>query len=131
MKKQVLFILLLLFSQYSIAQFPKKIDVENEKLVGNVKSVTTKYYNADEKFGEIVKTNLYNTHFEDFNKQGNYTEYEKESPAKANSFSEKYKYENGLLSETKFKSYNDYSLTERLYNKLGQIQELNDLYRYY
>jgi hypothetical protein len=126
MIKQLLVASFLSFSFCSLAQFPDQNDIEKENLQGKVKSMVTRMYDADEKFGEIVKTAIIVTYEEEFNKQGNHTEFDKKSRQASRSYNEKYKYDNGLLAETKYKAGEGIFVTQRLYNKLGQVQEENE-----
>lgn len=127
----MLCIILFISSQFLFAQFPEKSNLQKGNLKGMVKSVVSNYFDAEEKFGEIVKKELKLTYIEQFNKQGNYTEYQlKHNTDKLGSFINKYKYKNGVLIEETFKKPkqvpNNYEFTERLYNKLGQLIEENN-----
>jgi hypothetical protein len=128
MKTLLLFFTFLFTFNYSQAQFPEKSNLQKENLKGTVKSMLSNYFNAEEKFGEVVKKELKWTYLEEFNKQGNYTEYQlKDNTDKIGSFIRKYEYKNGvLIKKTKKKPKqvpNNYELTERLFNKIGQLQE--------
>jgi hypothetical protein len=126
MNKLLLSLIILLCCLYSHAQFPKKTDLQNLGYRGDVKSIITHSYKADEKFGEVVITDLTDTKAEYFNKQGYLSEYELKFVDDKIPVTEKYKYKNGLLVETKYNSSHYYLLTEKIYNKLGQLQEENN-----
>jgi hypothetical protein len=126
MNKLLLSLIILLCCLYSHAQFPKKTDLQYLGYRGDVKSITTNSYKADEKFGEVVITDLTDTKSEYLNKQGYLSEYELKFVDDKIPVTEKYKYKNGLLVETKYNSSHYYLLTEKIYNKLGQLQEEND-----
>lgn len=51
-----------------------KNDLEEENLKGRVRSVVEKSYDAEEKFGEAIKTELYQQKDYYFNEQGDFTE---------------------------------------------------------
>tara|TARA_R110001592_G_C13155930_1_gene748521 strand:- start:1544 stop:2560 length:1017 start_codon:yes stop_codon:yes gene_type:complete len=130
MKKLLLFFTFLFTFNYFQAQFPEKSNLQKENLKGTIKSVLSNYFDAEEKFGEVVKKELKRTYLKEFNKQGNYTDYQlKDNTDKLGSFISKYQYKNGVLIEETYKKPkqvpNNYELTERLFNKLGQLQEEN------
>lgn len=121
--KLTLPILLLLLSSGAFSQL-KKIDRSTNNLIGPVKSTTTVYHRAEEKFGDLTKQFVQMTETEEYNKDGLLTSSKLVIGSSVTKTTYKYDRSNNLI-EKKEDEDGDVTLMQAIYNAEGKETELN------
>jgi hypothetical protein len=116
-------VLLLALSISATAQL-KKIDRSTNNLQGPVKSTTTVYHRAEEKFGELTKQFVQMTETEEYNKEGLLTSSKLVIGSSITKTTYKYDKANNLI-EKKEDEGGDITLMQAIYNADGKEVELN------
>ncbi|MCG2614580.1 hypothetical protein LZZ85_09820 [Terrimonas sp. NA20] len=115
--------LLFLLNMTASAQF-KKIDRSTNNLQGAVKSITTVYHRAEEKFGELTKQSIQMTETEEYNKDGLLTFSKLVIGSSTTRTTYKYDKANNLI-EKKEDEDGEATLVQAIYNADGKEIELN------
>ncbi|MET0462028.1 MAG: hypothetical protein ABW007_02705, partial [Chitinophagaceae bacterium] len=115
---------LVLFLSMSVSAQLKKIDRSTNNLLGPVKSVTTVYHRAEEKFGELTKQFIQMTETEEYNKDGFLTSSKLVIGSSTTKTTYKYDKANNLI-EKKEDENGDVTLLQAIYNADGKEIELN------
>lgn len=126
MKKIIYLLAIAIFSALVVNAQAKQNALSTLNIRGNVKSTDEVTFNAEKKFGDLVKGKKVSREFKTFNKSGFRTEHLTEDYTKGKKSKRKYNYDrNNNMEEEELNDNGKIEITKKIFNDRGDIIEGN------